>query len=344
MKKRIFFTFLFLSIYLTATFAQGNFRRGFIITNEGDTVSGWIDFRTDARNMQVCDFRETETGATRSFLPGQIFGFRFYEEGKFHVSREIMISGIPRTVFLEFILQGNKNLFYYIDTVPFENVEYYFFEDATGRMIPVTRKPDEHITSSQRRQDLRYRGVIRYIFQEHESIAQQTDNLKFNHQSMIDIARQYHDLTCPIGEECIIFETKEDKNINIYQFSVYSGTFTIFERGNSLRLAPVIGGRLNIFSPRYDNNLSYIVDLGIIPTLIDNFIYFHVQLGARYAFLDGNTVRPVLGGGLLFLSGFVPVLYGTVGMDFYINDRQAIFVDIDLVSFFGLQLKAGFRF
>jgi len=344
MKKRIFFSFLFLSICLTSTFAQGNFKRGFIITNEGDTVSGWIDFRTDARNMQVCDFRETETGETRSFRPSQIFGYRFYEEGKFYVSREIVINGIPRTVFLEFILQGNKNLFYYIDTVPFHNVEYYFFEDQSGRMIPVTRRPDELTASSQRRQDLRYRGVIRYIFQEHKSIAQQADNIEFNHQSMIEIARQYHDLTCPIGEECIIFETKEYKKKYVYRFSAYGGAFTMFERGNSLRFVPMIGGRLNIFTPRYDNNLSYIVDLGIVPIPLDDFIYFHVQLGARYAFLDGNTIRPVLGGGLLLVAGFVPVLYGTVGTDFYVNDRQAIFVDIDLVSFLGLQLKAGFRF
>jgi len=382
MKLRIFFTFLFLSIYLTSTFAQSNFRRGFIITNEGDTVSGWIDFGTDAQNMHICNFRETEMGTTRTFFPGQIFGYRFYEEGKFYVSREIVINDEPRTVFLEFLLQGNMNLFYYIDVSQHKQTEYYFFENQSGRMIALTKRPDEIISTAggitRVNRDFRYRGVIRYLFNEHESIAQQADKVEFNHQSMIDIARQYHNLTCPIGEESIVFEIKTDTNFIRTQFSIYSGAM-IFADAQPI----MIGGRVNISNPHTNRNLSFQSDLGfarVDTQNIPNFQYqrdvlyfFPFQLGTRYAFGMNNAVRPTLGLGAAILSvystqlssfGFSPLLgYASVGLEGKLNEQDSVvFLDIELLrdilpSFndnfgahsenvfgFFLQVKFGFRF
>ena len=370
MKLRILFTFLLLSLCLTATFAQSNFRRGFIITNEQDTVSGWIDFRTDVRNMQVCDFRETETGETRTFLPGEIFGYRFYDEGKFYVSREIMINNAPRTVFLEFIVQGMMNLYYYIETLPhtLEVVEHYFFEDAAGRMIPASRRSNTHIRGNdgilRERKDLRYRGAIRYIFNEHETIAKQADGLRFNHQTMINLAREYHDLTCPIGEECIIFETQQHKGyFEKFKFSVYGGVFSPADT----KTVPIVGGRLNIYAPRIGESLSVQVDLGIVRLSDTNHTtyIFPLQLGAKYAFLENHKIRPTIGGGALFFTGigmgisqtakaeygFFISLYASLGVEFHINDKHAIFVDVEqelMPMMFGqsvfLRLKTGFRF
>jgi len=366
MKLRILFTFLLLSLCLTATFAQSNFRRGFIITNEQDTVSGWIDFRTDVRNMQVCDFRETETGETRTFLPGEIFGYRFYDEGKFYVSREIMINNAPRTVFLEFIVQGMMNLYYYIETLPdtHEVVEHYFFEDAAGRIIPVSKRPNRLDSVARgvvvEREDLRYRGAIRYIFNEHETIAKQADGLRFNHQAMINLAREYHDLTCPIGEECIIFETQQHKGyFEKLEFSVYGGVLLFgspFPDFIPQKTVPIVGGRLNIYAPRIDENLSVQVDLGL--SLLSNerhtsFI-FPIQLGGKYAFWENHKMRSTVGAGGYWFSvvrthqtaraeyRLFAFFYASLGVEFPINNQHTIFVDAELAG--GFSIKAGFRF
>ena len=198
------FTFLFLLFFVSQVYGHSNFQRGFVITNEQDTLSGWIDFRSDALNMSVCNFKTEYGGEITTFLPGSIFGYRFYDIGRFYVSREIEIRGAPRTVFLEFVLQGMMNLFYYVDiSSEFGKVEFYFFEDENGRMVPITRRIDDEGNRFRAREDLRNRRVIEYLFDEQETILQQAGNLRFNRRSMINIAREYHDLTCPIGEECV---------------------------------------------------------------------------------------------------------------------------------------------
>ena len=44
--------------------AQRDYREGYIITNQQDTIYGWIDYRGDIRNAKICSFKETETGQT----------------------------------------------------------------------------------------------------------------------------------------------------------------------------------------------------------------------------------------------------------------------------------------
>ena len=364
------FTLFFLLFTVSQIYGQSNFKRGFIITNEQDTISGWIDFRTDAQNMAVCNFKLCKTCEVTTFLPGEIFGYRFYEEGKFYVSREIVINGEPRTVFLEFVVQGMMNLFYYIDTSSseFGDIEYFFFEDQNGRMIPASRRPDRFRDERGRlmeQEDLRFRGVIRYLFNEQESISQQADRVRFNRQSMINVVREYHDLTCPIGEECIVFETTEDRNFRRFQFSAYGGALVFSDA-----TAPLIGGRLNISIPRLNRNLSFQADLGIARAETQNDVVFHfpLQLGVKYAFGGESRIRPTVGLGTTILSYCtnLPVMgYASLGLEGQINERYIIFFDLELTrdvlsnlvnafnSPFGanknpifgfLHIKAGIRF
>ena len=54
MKKMIIFALLAFSA--TAATAQTNPKPGFIITNNGDTIRGILDFRTNERMSKQCDF------------------------------------------------------------------------------------------------------------------------------------------------------------------------------------------------------------------------------------------------------------------------------------------------
>ena len=256
-----YFLFLFL-LSAGIIYGQDNFKRGYIITHENDTISGWIDFRTDAQNMSVCKFKTEESGKDRSYLPGEIFGYRFDREGKFYVSRNVPINDMQRTVFLEYLVQGIKNLYYYIDTSTIENQYYYFFEDDAGNMVPVTKKPDEYI-NNKIQEDVRYVGMIKYLFQDQETILKKADKLKFDQKSMIHITKEYHDQVCTTGEECIVFETKEDKEY--YQFKFFgSGGILLYNVQNeyfNIVISPVIGGGVNMFVPRFSKELSLQVDL-----------------------------------------------------------------------------------
>ena len=329
-----------------------NFRPGFIITNEQDTINGWIDFRTDARNMAVCNFKACESCEVTTFLPGEIFGYRFYEEGKFYVSREIEIRGEPRTVFLEFLVQGMMNLFYYVDTSSeFGEVMYFFFEDQNGRMISVTRRPNEFIRDESGHlrvhEDWRYRGMIRYLFKEEETVSQQADRLRFDRQSMINIVRKFHDLTSPIDKEYIVFENP-NKDFRNFQFSIYGGAL-IFP---NIISAPMIGGRMNISVPRLNRNLSFQADLGVSRAARENDVVFilPLQAGLKYALGRESNMRPTVGFGFALPFAYAPressfVIFPMTGYASLGLEGNVLFFDVELHVFsFMMMLKAGIRF
>lgn len=375
----------FLVLFIGKIYGQDNFKRGYIITNEKDSVSGWIDFRTDAQNMRACKFKTDETEKVITYLPGEIISYRFYQEGKLYVSREITINDQSRVVFLEYLLQGIMNLYYYIDTsISGLNITYYFFEDETGKMTPVTKKPDGFIQDDQgdirNHEDFRYIGTMRYLFKDQESISKKVDKLKFNQKSMISVAKEYHDLVCTTGEECIVFETKEDKKYNLFKFSVYGGVQLYYEKSFDAVTSPVIGGRLNVSVPRLDKNLSFQADIAISKIQGHgtsafsgwevNSVFVPLQLGAKYSF-GKYKIRPTIDGGLSYLSSFgknykfyipgqkFPIyqelssyqmdfgLFGSLGLEYILNNKYSMFINAGGTtsqSINLLQFKLGFTF
>ena len=336
------FAVFFLFLAVGTIYAQNNFQRGFIITNEQDTISGWINFGMDVENMAVCHFKANENDEVITFLPGEIFGYRFYDIEAFYVSREIVINDVPRTVFLQFLVQGMMNLYYFVDT---DGTMFYFFEDQTGRMIPVTREPSEEVRIeghglSQFRQDFRYRGVVRYLFNEQEAMSRNVSRVRFDQRSMINLAVQYHDLTCPIGEDCIVFVGSRIADFTQVKFSVYGGALFYAERFINT-ITPTVGGRITISNPRIVRNLSFQADLSIsrinanatynlentpwratsdrlgfrtpdfsfrAPSTYLAYwetrnIFVPVSLGFKYSF-GNNRIRPVAEGGIVFATAF----------------------------------------
>ncbi len=96
---------LFLIINFLAFSEYTNFRKGYIISLENDTISGLVDFRLDEENMCFVNFQaEGETNA-RQYFPGEITGYRLIDDGKFYVSKEIEIrDNKPQTVFVEYLV------------------------------------------------------------------------------------------------------------------------------------------------------------------------------------------------------------------------------------------------
>lgn len=68
----------------TMAMAQKNLREGYVITLQGDTLRGVIDFRTISMNMKRCVFKEDGATEFKTYLPGEIEGYRFTNNGISH--------------------------------------------------------------------------------------------------------------------------------------------------------------------------------------------------------------------------------------------------------------------
>lgn len=185
--------------------AQTDFREGYYITLENDTVFGLVDYRGEVKNSQVCIFKQEELSAPVKFEPTEIQGYRFID-GKFYISNQINTANEEKTVFLEFLVNGITNLYFYRDI----NNYMYFIEDKNGKLLLLS---NEVITSNiegkgeVQRNSNKYIGVLRATFADCKEIQPQINNVGLGHKSLIEITKSYHNYVCDT-EECIVYEKK----------------------------------------------------------------------------------------------------------------------------------------
>lgn len=280
MKKTLISSLFFISfLYM---YAQDNFRQAYIITLTNDTVHGQIDLRTDKLNALSCRFRIAPDSDIGVYYPGDITAYRFVEEGKYYISKEVFIDNDSAKLFLEFMVQGVMNLYYYRAS---DEQSYFFFENDTGEMLTVTQLPSTVDDQNKIHVDNKYKGVLRYAFREYEPIANNADNIRYDKKSMIKVTKTYHDNVCTTGEECIIYENKNPDKVGArFVFSLYSGvqyaTYTflyyygfyalVFKEYSPRNFAPLLGGQVNLFVPSFSRSFSLQLDFSASYLYTDN--------------------------------------------------------------------------
>ena len=349
--------------------AQSNFRPGFIITNEMDTISGLIDFRSYEMNARICRFRLPDIGRENIYHPGDIYGYRFTDDGKYYVSKDIEIESKQEKVFLEYLIQGIISLLFY----PGEESDYYFFQDESGRMNPVTKRDkvilDEKTGKRFISEDNIYKGAISYLFKDSRSLSKAAFSLPFEQSKMIDLTKKYHDEMCTTGEECIIFQTKPDKYTKT-KVSVYAGMQILTYKISSLFLEknlilslirefnsilPEVGVQLNFSIPRKNQSISLQVDVSLANFMEKQKVRLepqHAQLeitglvvsekiGPKYIYHKGS-IRPLLEGGFMMNRLFVsPVYTYNAG---YQYTRDVVVKDFLCPNMIGFYAGTGFDY
>ena len=149
-------------------------------------------------------------------------------------------------LFLEYLLKGSLNLYFLIDK---ENTIYYFIEKE-GVLYELSNKEQlkhiegetYHVKSNQ------YIRVLNYLIQESPTASSKVDRTRYNHKSLIQIAKDYHYDVCD-SNECIIY-TRNQKKLNDvkWQFKIglsfnYSNSKT--KVTNNIMFLESWGNRIN---------------------------------------------------------------------------------------------------
>jgi len=202
MLKRKIIIIAFLLLTATGAWAQRDYRKGYIITNQQDTIYGWIDYRGDARNAKICSFKKTETGQAEEYTPLDIAAYRFIDS-KFYISRDIGTVDVPKQVFLEYLVNGLANLYYYGG-----DDRYYIEKDGQFLELKIDEKEVEINGITGIKTVKSYVGVLKATLNVWE-MNSDIEKAKLDHSSLIDIAKNYHQHVYTDGSECIIYERKK---------------------------------------------------------------------------------------------------------------------------------------
>lgn len=272
------------------------------------------------------------------------------------VSRNIELQhGVPKPIFLEYLLQGMKSLYYYETE---EDVPIYFVEDKDRLVkIDAPKLSKQMLRAQFKDQTDRYIPQLHYAFKDCPSLSSKIDRARFNRNELMKIAKEYHYKMCTSNEDCIEFEAKEDKHslqiditpyVGIIQYKVPSGSsIGIY---SSPKLSYLAGATLAISDKRWMSSLSGCLDVSfsrIASTAKspknDNIVkqsatVLSGKVGIRYTYPKG-WVRPFaeLGADIsgmisskietnedseTWLDGVYPGYYANVGVNFKLSRKN----------------------
>ncbi len=213
--------FLFISFCLFLvqyTSGQSDYKEAFIITPENDTLHGFIKDEGEGKFTRYCLFRENILGDTRKYFPEEIKAFRF-TSGPYYISKNIGSGADMNYIFVEFLVDGIVNLFFYFD----EEGEHFLLEKE-GEYFQELKNTQNIIRvegSDRIKESKEYLGFLNYAFRDYPEIQPKLNNLELSQNSLVRITRNYHDYVCTEDEPCVVYQKKIKPPVISY--GIYSG-------------------------------------------------------------------------------------------------------------------------
>lgn len=238
-------------VFTQSMFGQLDFHEGYVIKNNNDTIYGLLKLQERAQNGRECIFMKDPDSELVKYLPSEILGYRFIN-GKYYVSKTVSYhinsettnkidhvvfdrmndtfysndsiqaeikpenDGqqvlIRKLVFLEFLIKGNLDVYLYFDN---KTTPLYFIKKDNDSLIHL--KNTTGVISNQWNDDYsiekkEYIGILNYFLNDCEGIQSKVAGVNLTNESLIKIAKYYHDNTCSnTSETCIIFEKPNRK-------------------------------------------------------------------------------------------------------------------------------------
>lgn len=199
------------------------FKEGYIINNNNDTIRGLINWEGSIINSSKCEFKINTGDESKIYKPGDILGFRF-NNSKFFSSKDIITDNQEQKVFIEWLIKGRASLLSFSGSVPY--TKYFILaEDGTiSELLNTTAQiVQENVVYERKKKE--YISTLMYSFRDCQSLQPKINSASFNSKSLINITKQYHELTCK-EEDCVIFEEKDRK------MKVDWGIYTAFLNSN----------------------------------------------------------------------------------------------------------------
>lgn len=303
----------------TAT-AQTNPKAGYIITNNNDTISGTIDFRSDTKNANECLFRADGASEFKAYTPNEILGYRLADNGVYYVKRTFPVDGKQKTFFAEYLLQGGVSLFHHTEY----NKNYFYFVDEDGK-VAIMKEPESEIGIGGNATKIQSRAMqeAALMLGKSTGAVQQLWVSDFNPQKLARITREYDEKFCRDAGDCVQFEYDADKAASLkirfrvqagVMFGTLSASYDSYYIKKDMNLkcsTPQIGVGMDLMFPRFSKCMTaqLLVAFSHIDATKDSIYKIKannigVQLGGVYSFLPDKCISPIIRAGMIVNERF----------------------------------------
>jgi hypothetical protein len=147
--KKIFILNLFVIVFaMPQVMAQTDFRDGYIINQQNDTVFGKVDYRLDTKNYQLCRFKKDDQ--VTEYSPEQINGYGYSNDKYFS-------SSVIDNSFAEVLIKGEMSLFR-------QGAKFYVRKQGE-KLLELETKDKKMIAQNKvyQKEDETWKGVLIYL-------------------------------------------------------------------------------------------------------------------------------------------------------------------------------------
>lgn len=248
---------------LKSGFSQTDFRKGYVITNERDTLFGLVDYRVSSRAYQFCDFQKASSSEPVRYGPSDIAGYGYVNDKTFE-TREIRTKDEPsKSVFIEVLVKGLVSLYKWNDE---------FYVDKTSQSLQqLTNESKERMVEGKRVviYSNQYVGTLNMLLFDCDRLKRRIETVEFYERSLTNLVRDYN--RCK-GTPNVT--PKSDKpwvkaswgiaggvNLSDLDFQANSPNLPRFTGSSETSRSAVLGVSLDIFSPRKNERISFHTDV-----------------------------------------------------------------------------------
>jgi len=206
MKKTLMIFIAFLSIQ-KSFYSQSDFRNGYVIKNDLDTLYGLIDYRGDIGNSSKCHFKLHDSAKTVEYNPSDIFSYRYIDD-KYYISKDIKVNNTNERKFLEFLVHGIVDLYCLRDV---DGVRY-FIQRPGYDMVELKQTEYEFYSKDIKYQKIEkeYIDSLKLLFSDAPDLKNNIENVFLSRKSLINITQDYHNMTCK-DYACVVYKKKLPK-------------------------------------------------------------------------------------------------------------------------------------
>lgn len=285
--------------------AQGDYRSGYIIKTNGDSLRGFVDYRFGGKAWKTAFYRSSKRASTERFSPDQVKAYGFRANKRF----ESIV--VPRTNTLEFaevLVKGPMSLY--------RHKGHFFVK--TDSIIWLAKGNDRRLQKGNGSYVMKGRSYITILNALMADCSLRADRIHLTESSLVGLVQNYN--RCKGGAGKVYKEDLPPWQLNYYVVSgmntatlgVGSAGENVFRKDKAL----IYGGGLELSLPKVTDRLFFTLEINYTeykthgyyekssPPLIERTDYFvdskmlRVPIGFRYNFFyDART--PYIKAGLV---------------------------------------------
>lgn len=227
-----FLLFCFVKPFVST--AQQGYKPGYIVLANNDTLSGFLKEQRSRKASQAAIFRKEIKATKEVYSPDQLKAYR-YEGGKYYLSLHVMLKGVKKQVFMEYLIKGKANVYFTHD-----GDEHYYIQKEGEELVELT-EPTVYTEINGKRyaSPPKYKNKLGTILSDAD-IQPKIQKTSLEYKSLISLAQEYHEKVCDT-EACIVYARTKNKVIRDY--TVFAG-YSMNRYNFGYRLATEFGGGL----------------------------------------------------------------------------------------------------